>query len=101
MDKRKPANSSYSNLIEHVKDRPGHDRRYSIDSSKINKELGWKSNFKLEESIEKTVNWYLDNHSWVKKIQEKSINFMELVIMIKVQQQQQQVHHGKNRLPRL
>ena len=72
LDKRKPANSSYSNLIEHVKDRPGHDRRYSIDSSKINKELGWKSNFKLEESIEKTVNWYLDNYSWVKKIQEKS-----------------------------
>ena len=72
LDKRKPANSSYSNLIEYVKDRPGHDRRYSIDSSKINKELGWKSNFKLEESIEKTVNWYLDNYSWVKKIQEKS-----------------------------
>lgn len=72
LDKRKPANSSYSNLIEYVKDRPGHDRRYSIDSSKINKELGWKSNFKLEESIEKTVNWYLDNYRWVKKIQEKS-----------------------------
>ena len=72
LDKRKPANTPYSNLIEYVKDRPGHDKRYSIDSSKINKELGWKSNFKLEESIEKTVNWYLDNHSWVKKIQEKS-----------------------------
>ena len=72
LDKRKPANSSYSNLIEYVKDRPGHDRRYSIDSSKINKELGWKSNFKLEESIEKTVNWYLDNYRWVKTIQEKS-----------------------------
>ena len=72
LDKRKPANSSYSNLIEYVKDRPGHDRRYSIDSSKINRELGWKSNFKLEESIEKTVNWYLDNYRWVKKIQEKS-----------------------------
>ena len=72
LDKRKPANSSYSNLIEYVKDRPGHDKRYSIDSSKINEELGWKSNFKLEESIEKTVNWYLDNYSWVKKIQEKS-----------------------------
>ena len=76
LDKRKPANSSYSNLIEYVKDRPGHDRRYSIDSSKINKELGWKSNFKLEESIEKTVNWYLDNYSWVKKIQEKSSSFI-------------------------
>ena len=72
LDKRKPANYPYSDLIEYVKDRPGHDRRYSIDSSKINKELGWKSNFKLEESIEKTVNWYLDNYSWVKKIKEKS-----------------------------
>ena len=72
LDKRKPANSPYSNLIEYVKDRPGHDKRYSIDSSKINRELGWESNFKLDESIEKTVNWYLDNYHWVKKIQEKS-----------------------------
>jgi len=72
LDKKKPRSSSYSELIEYVKDRPGHDKRYSIDSSKINKELGWKSKFKLEESIEKTVNWYLDNYDWVKKIQSNS-----------------------------
>ena len=72
LDKRKPASSPHSKLIEYVKDRPGHDKRYSINSTKIQNELGWKSNFKLEESIEKTVNWYLDNYDWVKKIQSNS-----------------------------
>ena len=72
LDKRKPASSPHSKLIEYVKDRPGHDNRYSIDSSKIRNKLGWKSNFKLEESIEKTVNWYIDNYDWVKKIKAKS-----------------------------
>ena len=83
LDKRKPASSPHSKLIEYVKDRPGHDKRYSIDSSKISKELGWKSNFKLEESIEKTVNWYLDNYNWVKKIKAKSKYFGERIGQIK------------------
>ena len=72
MDKKKSESSSHLELIEYVSDRPGHDKRYSIDSSKINKELGWKSNYKLEKSIEETVDWYLKNYDWVKKIKAKS-----------------------------
>ncbi len=55
-------------LIEYVKDRPGHDRRYAIDSSKIKSELGWEPEFKFEEAIRKTVEWYLQNEDWWRKI---------------------------------
>jgi dTDP-glucose 4,6-dehydratase len=55
-------------LIEYVKDRPGHDRRYAIDSSKIETELGWKPEFKFEEAIEKTIDWYVNNEDWWKRI---------------------------------
>ncbi len=51
-------------LIEYVKDRPGHDRRYAIDSSKIQNELGWKPEFRFEDAIVKTVEWYKGNRSW-------------------------------------
>lgn len=52
------------NLIEFIADRPGHDRRYAIDSSKIRKELGWKPVFEFNEAIQKTVEWYLKNNVW-------------------------------------
>ena len=55
-------------LITYVSDRPGHDFRYAIDSSKINKELGWKPSLQFEEGIEKTVTWYVENISWLEKI---------------------------------
>ena len=55
-------------LITFVPDRPGHDFRYAIDSSKINNELNWKSSIQFEEGIEKTVVWYLDNIRWLEKI---------------------------------
>jgi dTDP-glucose 4,6-dehydratase len=55
-------------LIEYVKDRPGHDRRYAIDSSKIQNELGWKPKFKFEEAIQKTITWYLENKNWWERI---------------------------------
>ena len=55
-------------LISYVADRPGHDFRYAIDSSKIIKELGWKPSIKFEEGIEKTVIWYVENISWLEKI---------------------------------
>jgi dTDP-glucose 4,6-dehydratase len=51
-----------------VKDRPGHDRRYAIDCSKIKGELGWKQEFPFEEGLEKTVDWYLENTPWVEGI---------------------------------
>jgi dTDP-glucose 4,6-dehydratase len=55
-------------LISYVKDRPGHDLRYAIDASKINKELGWKPSVTFEQGLERTVNWYLDNELWLKNV---------------------------------
>tara|TARA_R110002074_G_scaffold178220_5_gene341782 strand:- start:673 stop:1716 length:1044 start_codon:yes stop_codon:yes gene_type:complete len=52
-------------LITYVKDRPGHDLRYAIDATKINKELGWKPSVTFEEGLELTVDWYLDNSDWL------------------------------------
>ena len=53
-------------LITFVEDRPGHDTRYSLDSSKIRKELGWKPEHGFEECLESTVKWYLENEHWWK-----------------------------------
>jgi dTDP-glucose 4,6-dehydratase len=52
-------------LITYVKDRPGHDRRYAIDASRINKELGWKPSVTFEEGLDQTVDWYLRNKEWL------------------------------------
>ncbi|AXP80593.1 dTDP-glucose 4-2C6-dehydratase [Mariniflexile rhizosphaerae] len=52
-------------LITYVKDRPGHDLRYAIDASKINKELGWKPSVTFEEGLNKTIDWYLSNEDWL------------------------------------
>ena len=71
LDKLKPREDgkSYKTQITFVKDRPGHDRRYAIDSSKIQYELGWKPEETFESGIFKTVQWYLDNQDWVKNVQ--------------------------------
>jgi dTDP-glucose 4,6-dehydratase len=55
-------------LITFVKDRPGHDRRYAIDASKINKELGWTPSVTFEEGIAQTVDWYLQNQEWLQHV---------------------------------
>ena len=55
-------------LITYVKDRPGHDRRYAIDASKINKELGWKPSVTFEEGLSQTIDWYLQNQEWLKHV---------------------------------
>jgi dTDP-glucose 4,6-dehydratase len=60
---------SYSRQISFVKDRPGHDRRYAIDASKIERELGWRPAETFESGIRKTVQWYLDNAQWVADVQ--------------------------------
>ena len=60
---------SYARLITYVKDRPGHDRRYAIDARKIERELGWRPAETFETGIRKTVNWYLQNQSWVSRVQ--------------------------------
>lgn len=69
LDELKPLNVKYSSLIAHVPDRPGHDMRYAIDSSKIQKELNWVPLETFETGIRKTVQWYLGNLAWCRKIQ--------------------------------
>lgn len=64
LDELVPAETSYSNLITHVIDRAGHDRRYAIDSTKTQKELGWTPEETFETGLRKTVQWYLDNKQW-------------------------------------
>lgn len=60
--------------LEYVKDRPGHDRRYAIDSSKIKNELGWKPKYNFDEALKITVDWYKRNEDWWKKLKDKSYN---------------------------
>jgi dTDP-glucose 4,6-dehydratase len=69
MDKKlgRPEGAS-AKLITFVKDRPGHDLRYAIDATKLNKELGWKPSLQFEEGLEKTVDWYLQNEEWVRHV---------------------------------
>ena len=55
-------------LIEHVKDRPGHDRRYAIDTAKITSQLGWRPEYTFERGIHETIQWYLENENWLKNI---------------------------------
>ena len=71
LDELKPREDgkSYREQITFVKDRPGHDRRYAIDATKISKELGWKPEETFETGIRKTVGWYLDNQDWVRHVQ--------------------------------
>jgi dTDP-glucose 4,6-dehydratase len=56
------------NLIQFVTDRPGHDRRYAIDSSKVRKEIGWKPRYRFEQALEATVDWYLKNMQWAESV---------------------------------
>ncbi len=60
--------TSYSTQITYVKDRPGHDRRYAIDATKIERDLGWKPAETFETGIQKTVQWYLDNQEWTEGV---------------------------------
>ena len=65
----KAAGGQHERLIEFVKDRPGHDRRYAIDATKIHKALGWRPSETLETGIRKTVAWYLSNAQWIESVQ--------------------------------
>lgn len=64
LDKKRPKKVPYSDLITFVTDRPGHDARYAIDPDRIRTELGWRPSVTVEEGMEKTVQWYLDNTDW-------------------------------------
>lgn len=64
LDRRNPNAAPHSDLITHVPDRPGHDRRYAIDHSKATQELGWMPRLSFDEGISATVDWYLQNEAW-------------------------------------
>jgi len=67
-----PQDAQYRDLITHVKDRPGHDQRYAIDASKIERELGWVPEETFETGLRKTVEWYLNNREWCNRVQDGS-----------------------------
>jgi len=69
LDELRPGAVSYTEQITYVKDRPGHDRRYAIDARKIERELGWKPAETFETGIRKTVQWFLENETWIANVQ--------------------------------
>ena len=58
--------------IELVSDRPGHDRRYAIDASKIHRELGWKPVYLFKQAFDRTVDWYIQHKEWIEKVRKKT-----------------------------
>jgi dTDP-glucose 4,6-dehydratase len=62
------ASGTSEKLITYVKDRPGHDLRYAIDASKINKELGWSPTVTFEQGLSETIDWYLSNEDWLNSV---------------------------------
>ncbi|MDM8569634.1 GDP-mannose 4,6-dehydratase, partial [Thiotrichales bacterium HSG1] len=68
LDELVPKDKKYENLITYVTDRPGHDLRYAIDSTKIKNELGWQPQETFTTGLRKTVQWYLDNNAWCQKV---------------------------------
>ena len=72
LDEKRPREAgSYADLITFVTDRPGHDLRYAIDPARIGAELGWRPSVSVEEGLEKTVQWYLDNEAWWRALQSR------------------------------
>ena len=73
LDEMKPHTDrkSYKEQIRFVTDRPGHDHRYAIDSSKIERDLGWKPSVNFEEGLRQTVSWYLANETWWRPLLER------------------------------
>jgi dTDP-glucose 4,6-dehydratase len=72
LDRLRPAASPHARLITPVRDRPGHDRRYAIDPSRISAELGWQPRHNLEQGLEATVRWYLDHLDWCQQMQNRA-----------------------------
>ena len=72
LDRKRPKQSgSYADQITFVTDRPGHDARYAIDPTRIRQELGWRPSVTVEEGLERTVQWYLDNEPWWRALQDR------------------------------
>ena len=71
MDRRRPAGAPHERLITFVADRPGHDRRYAIDPTRVRDELGWRPSVTVEEGLALTVDWFLDNRDWWQPLLER------------------------------
>lgn len=71
LDGKRPGNRPYAEQITFVADRPGHDRRYAIDPTRIREELGWRPSVTLDEGLERTVQWFLDNEDWWRALQDR------------------------------
>jgi dTDP-glucose 4,6-dehydratase len=71
LDRMRPSSTPYAGLITFVTDRPGHDARYAIDASRIRDELSWVPSVTVEEGLERTVRWYLDNEDWWRALQSR------------------------------
>jgi dTDP-glucose 4,6-dehydratase len=72
LDAKRPKAGSYADQISFVTDRPGHDARYAIDPTRIREELGWRPSVTVEEGLERTVEWYLNNEAWWKPLQARA-----------------------------
>ena len=74
LDRRRPDESrgERRELVEHVADRPGHDRRYAIDCSKLSGELGWQPSVSFAAGLERTIDWYLENFEWIRRVKNGS-----------------------------
>jgi dTDP-glucose 4,6-dehydratase len=71
LDTKRPKDPPYANQITFVTDRPGHDARYAIDPTRMRTELGWRPSVTIEEGLDKTVDWYLDNATWWQALQNR------------------------------
>ena len=71
LDEKRPGPAPYESLITFVTDRPGHDARYAIDPTRIRTELNWRPSVTVEEGLDKTVQWYLDNEAWWRALQSR------------------------------
>jgi dTDP-glucose 4,6-dehydratase len=80
LDQRRPRadGQSRSSQITYVADRPGHDRRYAIDASKLERELGWEPKYTFEQGIAFTVDWYLENQEWVQSVLDGSYRLQRI-----------------------
>lgn len=80
LDAERPRSNGerYEELISFVTDRPGHDRRYAIDASKLKAELGWAPKYTFEDGLKQTVQWYLDNVAWVQALRDRAQNFSRI-----------------------
>ncbi|MEE9343401.1 MAG: dTDP-glucose 4,6-dehydratase [Gammaproteobacteria bacterium] len=70
LDEVRPGSQPKADLITYIKDRPGHDRRYAIDATKITTELGWQPEYTFETGITQTINWYLENQDWWERVRD-------------------------------